>query len=85
VFIVPAGHSFPNLHLFECPGCDSPHGAGDGNFGDQMSAWVNNTSLAYCWYFDINYGRYVTVMPAGQAVAWVGKGPQDEASSVRPC
>ncbi|RZU50700.1 peptidase inhibitor family I36 [Krasilnikovia cinnamomea] len=86
VFMVAAGDSFPTLHAFACPGCDSPkHGAGDGNFGDQMSAWVNNTSWTYCWYYDIDYRSYVGTMPAGQAVAWVGKRAQDEASSIRPC
>ncbi len=86
VFVIQAGQSFPNLHLFPCPGCDSPkHGAGDGNFGDQMSAWVNNTSWVYCWYFDINYGRYVTTMSAGSALTWLGTRAQDEASSIRPC
>lgn len=86
VFVVPAGQSFPNVHLFACPGCDSPkHGAGDGNFGDQMSAWVNNTSWAYCWFYDINYGSFMGVMNAGNAVTWVGKRAQDELSSIRPC
>jgi hypothetical protein len=85
VFEVPAGQSFPNLHLFACP-CDSPkHGAGDGNFGDQMSAWVNNTSMVYCWYYDINYGRFVGTMSAGSALTWLGTRAQDEASSIRPC
>ncbi|MEV6302757.1 peptidase inhibitor family I36 protein [Actinoplanes sp. NPDC051861] len=86
IFTIPAGGSIPSLHAFACAGCDSPkHGAGDGNFGDQMSAWVNNTSWSYCWYYDINFGSYVGVMPAGQAVSWVGKRAQDEASSIRPC
>ncbi|MET0418441.1 MAG: peptidase inhibitor family I36 protein [Actinoplanes sp.] len=86
IFTVQAGESIPSLHVYSCPDCNSPkHGAGDGNFGDQMSSWVNNTSWSYCWYYDINYGRYVNVMPAGQANSWVGKKPQDEASSLRPC
>ena len=86
IFTIQAGESIPSLHAYVCAGCDSPkHGAGDGNFGDQMSSWVNNTSWSYCWYYDINYGSYVTVMPAGQAISWVGKRTQDEASSVRPC
>jgi hypothetical protein len=86
VFTLAAGDAIPSLHAFACAGCDSPkHGAGDGNFGDQMSAWVNNTSWSYCWYYDINYGSYVGTMPAGQAVSWVGKRAQDEASSIRPC
>ncbi|MFC7529950.1 peptidase inhibitor family I36 protein [Actinoplanes sp. GCM10030250] len=86
VFTLAAGGSTTSLHAFACSPCDSPkHGAGDGNFGDQMSAWVNNTSWSYCWYYDINYRSYVNVMPPGSAVAWVGTRAQDEASSIRPC
>jgi hypothetical protein len=86
IFTIQAGDSIPSLHAYACAGCDSPkHGAGDGNFGDQMSGWVNNTSWSYCWYYDINYGSYVGTMAAGQNVAWLGKRAQDEASSIRPC
>jgi peptidase inhibitor family I36 len=87
VFVVPAGASFPNLHLFPClPFCDSPkHGAGDGNFGDQMSSFINNTSLRYCWWFDINFRNLVSEFFPLTFNTWVGRFLQDELSSVAPC
>jgi hypothetical protein len=85
VFYVSSGSAYPTLHTYACPGCDSRKHRSDGTWGDQLSSWTNNTSRAYCWYYDINYGGYVTPMAAGAAVSYVGKGPNDEASSVQPC
>jgi hypothetical protein len=101
VFVTPAGTSRPTLHAFECrdanrlgpdrlpKGCDSPrHGDGDGNWGDQMSSWVNNTSLKYCWSFDINFGNggsFPNPMLAGQSLSFLSSRFNDEASSMRPC
>lgn len=86
VFVIPAGASIPNLHQFACAECDSPkHSEGDGNFGDQMNSYVNNTSLTYCWWFGINYqGLGGTIQPH-EVNAWVGKAHQDELSSTQPC
>jgi peptidase inhibitor family I36 len=86
IFVIPGGASVPNLHLFACAECDSPrHSAGDGNFGDQMSSYVNNTSLTYCWWFDINYQRFGGTFLPHEVNKWVGKVHQDELSSTRPC
>jgi hypothetical protein len=68
-----------------------PSGSRDPWFGnaghnDAASSWVNNTSLTYCWYYDINYGGKALSMPpsndTARNMAIVDRG---KASSAQPC
>ncbi|HEU5471280.1 MAG TPA: hypothetical protein VFV67_11550 [Actinophytocola sp.] len=50
-----------------------------------MSSWVNNTSMVYCWHWHENFAVRDLPMNAGTASLYVGKDPNDQASSVGPC
>ncbi|MDQ7808662.1 peptidase inhibitor family I36 protein [Amycolatopsis sp. A133] len=87
VLVIPAGAAYPDLRAFPCAGCrSSKHNNNNGTWSDQLSSWVNNTGQVYCWYWHENYaGRNDTVMNAGTALSYVGKTPNDQASSIGPC
>jgi hypothetical protein len=87
VLVIPAGTAYPDLRPFTCPGCrSSKHNNNNGTWSDQLSSWVNNTGQVYCWYWHENYARRDgTLMNAGTALAYVGKDPNDQASSLGPC
>jgi hypothetical protein len=78
----------PNMHIISCSGCVSTrHSGSNGTWGDQLSSFINNTVINYCWWFDINYssGSFST-MPAGASGSY-GDGGRlaDQASSVKLC
>jgi peptidase inhibitor family I36 len=87
VLVIPAGAAYPDLRAFDCPGCrSSKHNNNNGTWSDQLSSWVNNTGQVYCWYWNENYVRRDSVlMNAGTAYSYVGKDPNDQASSIGPC
>jgi hypothetical protein len=87
ILIIPAGDTYPDLRAFACPGCrSSKHNNNDGTWSDQLSSWVNNTGQVYCWYWNENYAkREGPLMNAGTALSYVGKNPNDQASSIGPC
>ncbi|MEV4050054.1 peptidase inhibitor family I36 protein [Amycolatopsis sp. NPDC049688] len=87
VLAIPAGAAYADLRAYECPGCrSSKHNNNDGTWSDQLSSWVNNTGQVYCWYWNEDYvGRDATLMSAGTASSYVGKNPNDQASSIGPC
>ncbi|MEV7099598.1 peptidase inhibitor family I36 protein [Amycolatopsis sp. NPDC051045] len=87
VLVIPAGDASPDLRAFACASCrSSKHNNNNGTWSDQLSSWVNNTGQVYCWYWHENYaGRNDTVMNAGTALSYVGKDPNDQASSIGPC
>ncbi|WP_410667748.1 peptidase inhibitor family I36 protein [Amycolatopsis sp. cmx-4-68] len=84
---IPAGDTYPDLRVFPCAGCrSSKHNNNDGTWSDQLSSWVNNTGQVYCWYWNENYAnREAVLMNAGTALSYVGKNPNDQASSLGPC
>jgi hypothetical protein len=85
VLAVPAGTSIPNLHLLSCAGCrSSEHSGSNGTWGDQTSAWVNNTVVVYCAYQHINYGGSVLALYAG-AGSNVSSNWNDQISGLKPC
>jgi Peptidase inhibitor family I36 len=56
------------------------------SFNDKASSWVNNTTLTYCWYYDINYrGKASLVRPSAGRVVPIPSGDNDRASSAQPC
>jgi len=77
---------FPTLHTFACPGCrSSEHSGSNDTWGDQMSSWTNNSTVAICAYQHINYGGSMLMMPAGGSVALVASNWNDQVSSFKPC
>jgi hypothetical protein len=89
--VTPAGIARSDLRNHRCwdrnffgRPCDARRKP-DGTWSDQMSSWVNNTSLNYCWYFDINFGTGPLSMPAGQSLSFLPSIINDEASSLQPC
>lgn len=87
ILVIPAGDAYPDLRAFACAGCrSSKHNNNNGTWSDQLSSWVNNTGQVYCWYWNESYvGRDATLMNAGTALGYVGKDPNDQASSIGPC
>jgi hypothetical protein len=87
VLEISPGTSYPSLHVLSCPGSSSSrHRSSNGTWGDMMSSWTNNTSLAYCWHEDINYGGGpVSMHGGGAALSYVGSDSNDKASSIQPC
>ncbi|MEU5265676.1 peptidase inhibitor family I36 protein [Amycolatopsis sp. NPDC021455] len=86
VLAIPAGAAYPDLRVFSCQDCrSSKHNNNDGTWSDQLSSWVNNTGQVYCWYWHENYAKRGEVMNAGSANTYVGKDPNDQASSIAPC
>jgi hypothetical protein len=87
VLVIPAGAAYPDLRAFACQDCrSSKHNNNDGTWSDQLSSWVNNTGQVYCWYWNENYSRRNDpLMNAGTASSYVGKDPNDQASSIGPC
>jgi hypothetical protein len=86
ILAVPAGTSSSDLRAFPCPGCrSSKHNNNDGTWSDQLSSWVNNTSMVYCWYWSENYVVRDLPMNAGTSSVYVGRDPNDQASSLAPC
>jgi hypothetical protein len=94
-FVTASGTLLNDLRNFRCIDrafksrpCDARHDP-DGSWNDMMSSWVNNTSLNYCWFFDINYGTgplpIPIAMPAGQSLSVLHPALNDEASSMKPC
>ena len=63
-----AAVSLANLTAFLCSGCTNGIHGNDGTWNDQMSSWVNNSSVTYCWWVDINRGG------AGHLVRPLGQG-----------
>jgi hypothetical protein len=86
ILVIPAGTAYPDLRVLACPGCrSSKHNNNDGTWSDQMSSWVNNTSMVYCWYWHENFVLRDSTMNAGTSLLYVGKDPNDQASSISPC
>lgn len=83
---IPAGTAYPDLRVFACPGCrSSKHNNNNGTWSDMMSSWVNNTTTVYCWYWHENYSTRDYPMNAGTSLLYVGREPNDQASSIGPC
>jgi Peptidase inhibitor family I36 len=84
--IAPPGQD-STLHNNPCQGCISQdHPNSNNTWGDQMSSWVNNTAIAYCWSYNTNFGGTTRGMGGnGGNNPNVGQPDNDELSSIRPC
>jgi Peptidase inhibitor family I36 len=51
-----ANQNASDLSRYLCPVSHCWHGGA--NFNDDMSSWVNNSGVKFCWYFDKNYQPY---------------------------
>jgi hypothetical protein len=56
------------------------------NFNDRADSYMNNTSLTWCWYEDINYHGAVHQMPpSGPFVIDLPASQRNKMSSFQPC
>jgi hypothetical protein len=86
ILVLPAGTAVPDLRVYTCAGCrSSKHNNNNGTWSDQLSSWVNNSGMVYCWYWSENYVTRDFPMNAGTSSLYVGKDPNDQASSIAPC
>jgi serine/threonine protein kinase len=80
----------PDFTKLACPNCKNGLHGNNGTFNDQMSSWVNNTSIPFCWHSDINYGGNHYLMPPGNGAGKVVNLPPDvndmaSSISIGPC
>ncbi|MER6076577.1 peptidase inhibitor family I36 protein [Streptomyces sp. NPDC001817] len=54
-------------------------------FNDEMSSWVNNTNLYYCWYQHPNYVGIAYVMRPNSFVREEPESRDHTAASAAPC
>jgi hypothetical protein len=80
-------NQIPNMHIIGCAGCVSTrHPGSNGTWGDQLSSFINTTTLNYCMLFDVNYGGPGSVLEAGRAASYGELNRfNDQASSIRLC
>ena len=83
-FQLSARSSYGDLRMAPCYICKN------GDWNDDMSSWVNNSGIRYCWYFDSYFrgsgSRGPRPMPYqfGRIVN-VTSFENDQASSIGPC
>jgi Peptidase inhibitor family I36 len=73
---------YGNFTYLICVSC------GEGDFNDDMSSWVNNSGVKFCWYFDTNFLPYYgtrgprPMPPEPYRVVNLTRFENDEASSI---
>jgi hypothetical protein len=86
MFKFTANQNAADLGRYLCPVTHCWHGAS--NFNDDMSSWVNNSGVKFCWYFDKNYQPYYgsrgprPMPPEAYRVVNLTSFENDEASSL---